>query len=394
MKSCRQYCQDYWQRIIREQQDEVQTLIGLPYPYLVPNHQMFQEMYYWDTYFMCLGVVDSPLKYLIEDCTNNLLYLYERFGRIPNTTRYYHLSRSQPPFLSSMMRIAWPLIKDDIHGTDWLRSAYRVAKSEYKTVWNGLAFPDDRLVEGLGLSRYYDIDIWHDAAEAESGWDMTPRFEDRCLDFCPIDLNSILARYATDLQYFARELGLEKDASFWQKEFENRKKSIYRYCKGPDGFFYDYDFINAEQSTFKSIAGFFPLWAGVLSQEDAEIAAKAGLNALEMSFGVVTTEEWHPKSGEVAKQWAWPNGWAPLHWITVSGLNRYGLVDDAKRVAGKWVEVVERVFAAEGKNFEKYNVVEGGRSVPDRYPDQEGFGWTNAVYLRLKDFVESDRPLD
>ena len=55
-----------------------------------------------------------------------------------------------------------------------------------------------------GLSRYYDINMLHDLAEAESGWDMTTRFNRRCLDYLPVDLNSLLYKYETDFTKAAK----------------------------------------------------------------------------------------------------------------------------------------------------------------------------------------------
>src|SRR3978361_140930 len=60
-----------------------------------------------------------------------------------------------------------------------------------------------------GLSRYYDINYLHDLAEAESGWDMTPRFDRRALNYLPVDLNALLYKYETD---FARNAPIFDDA--------------------------------------------------------------------------------------------------------------------------------------------------------------------------------------
>ena len=92
------YITAFWPQIIRQQVQDVQTRIGLPKPYIVPsNGEMFQEMYYWDSFFEALGVVGTEYEHLILDMTENMLYLFNRFGVIPNGSRYYFLSRSQPP---------------------------------------------------------------------------------------------------------------------------------------------------------------------------------------------------------------------------------------------------------------------------------------------------------
>ena len=101
------YIAEYWPRIIRSNPRQRGTLIALPHPYLIPSDgAMFQEMYYWDSYFMSLGLVGTEHEHLIVDMAENMASLYRRFGIIPNANRYYFLSRSQPPF--SLRSSGWP----------------------------------------------------------------------------------------------------------------------------------------------------------------------------------------------------------------------------------------------------------------------------------------------
>ena len=390
MQNCKNYCQDYWNKIIKTETQEDKTLIGLPFPYLTPNQHMFQEMYYWDTYFMCLGILGTKHEELIISCTENLLYLQRRFGRIPNSSRYYHLSRSQPPVLALMVDLCYNLkLKIKANALGWLEQVYPVVVSEYEMVWNGTKFPDYRYIGEVGLSRYFDIDIWHHSAEAESGWDMTPRFGNHCLNYCPVDLNCLLYNYSENLGLFANLLNRKDDLEHWQRESARRKQAIFKYCKAENGFYYDYDFVNHRQSLFMTVAGFFVLWSGILEAQEAAYLIDKFLPDFEKDYGIVTTEFWEPELGEEGKQWAWPNGWAPLQWIVIKGLLNYGSENEARRIAQKWTKLVSDIFEMEGCNFEKYNVVDGQRAVPDRYPDQSGFGWTNAIFVRLVDFLET-----
>ena len=51
------HIESYWPKIIRRTPRQRGTLIGLPFPYLVPSDgAMFQEMYYWDSYFIAQGL--------------------------------------------------------------------------------------------------------------------------------------------------------------------------------------------------------------------------------------------------------------------------------------------------------------------------------------------------
>lgn len=393
--ACLRYIDEYWSRITVNQPADQGTLIGLPRPFVCANHDMFRELYYWDSYFIILGLEHTRHEHLVVDITENMLYLMQRFGRIPNASRYYFLSRSQPPFLTSMVRKSLGVMLrngcTDEQANQWLREASLIARNEYDLVWRGKKFPDHREVY-QGLSRYYDLNIWHAAAEAESGWDMTPRFENRCLDYIPIDLNCLLYQYERDFLAICERLGEASQAAQWKQQLAMRREAINATCWCPDaGYFYDFDYARGRRSTFKSIAGFFALWSEIASPEQAERVVKQHLPTLETPYGIVTSEPWDTSRDEFSKQWGWPNGWAPLTWIAVSGLTKYGYHKEALRIAAKWVDLVNQVFLANGVNFEKYDVVHGKRAVPDRYPDQAGFGWTNGVFRRLVEFLATGK---
>jgi len=96
------------------------------------------------------------------------------------------------------------------------------------------------------------------------------------------------------------------------------------------------------------------------------------------SGGVVTT------LNDSGQQWDYPNGWAPLQWMTIQGLINYDKADLALEIIDRWLTLNTNVFENTGKMTEKYNVVdlslEGGGG---EYPNQDGFGWTNGVFQKL-----------
>lgn len=393
-RKCLEYIESYWPRITRQQLQDDGTLMGLPRPYVCANHDMFKELYYWDSYFIILGLEHTAHEERILDVTENVLYLMKRFGRVPNGSRFYFLSRSQPPFMTSMIRksLAFMKKRGDSVGSmnSWLAGAYAIARSEYEQVWRGKRFPDEREVY-QGLSRYYDLNIWHLAAEAESGWDMTPRFENRCLDFIPVDLNCLLFQYERDFLGISKRLGLP-DALLWERAMEQRKDAVTNVLWDDNtGFYYDFDYHRHRRSSFRTIAGFFALWSELATPDQAQRMVEVHLPVFEQDYGCSTTEKYEADPTEFTKQWAWPNGWAPLHWIIVSGLLKYGYEVEAHRIAKKWVDLVNSVFLTNGVNFEKYDVVHGRRAIPDRYPDQAGFGWTNAIFRRFTEFLATGK---
>ncbi len=383
--TARDYIRSYWHRLERFHPKDDESLLGLPKPYLVPafeeGHDFdFNELYYWDSYFMLQGLLDHEHKELNLGVLENLTTLYKRLGSIPNASRTYLTGRSQPPFLTSFI---WDLFTHYKLSDKWLKENMAVAEAEYETVWMGTKKPNARQVY-RGLSRYYDINVLHDLAEAESGWDMTPRFGRKALNYTPVDLNALLYKYEMDLARYYRHIGDVRGAAKWEVAAEHRKETMNELMwSNLRGFYYDYNYVKEKRGTVSSLAGFYPLWAGMVTPDQAKQMVKA-LKRFENRGGLATTDvqqlsQYVP--GSMPTQWAYPNGWAPLHFLIVKGLLAYGYREDAKRIAMKWLKTNLGWFNQHGVFLEKYNVV-----MPDKppargvYPSQTGFGWTNAVF--------------
>jgi alpha,alpha-trehalase len=390
VKQARKYIADYWQKLERFHPKDDETLLGLPRPYLVPAYEEghafdFNEMYYWDSYFMVQGMLDASHKELVMGMLENLIAMQKRFKVIPNASRTYLMGRSQPPFLTSFIL--------DIHKTynldaQWLIEAMKSAESEYETVWMGVKKPNERQIYA-GLSRYYDINYLNDLAEAESGWDMTPRFGRKALNYLPVDLNCLLYKYETDFMSVAKLIGDYEQAKKWEKRARIRKHTMDSLMWNEmRGFYYDYDFKREKRGSVASLAGLFPLWVGMVDDARASKLVKA-LRKFEEKGGLSTTEA--PTipinqivPGTMPTQWAHPNGWAPLMFIVIQGLERYGYHEDAERIALKWLKTNLDWFNENGVFLEKYNVVDPSKPpAKGLYPSQTGFGWTNAVFERL-----------
>jgi alpha,alpha-trehalase len=376
-----QYIQTYWPQIIaRPSPTDQGTLIGLPRPYLLPAHSgMFQEMYYWDSYFMALGLVGTEHEALIVDIAENMAYLFKRFGLIPNGSRYYFTSRSQPPFFTQLIWLAHESLarRTPAHEADaWLRQMMALAEQEHETVWLGTEQPHKRQVY-RGLSRYFDINFLDDLASCESGWDHTTRCDGRWLGHLPVDLNSILYVRERDFERAAQQLVKVERARLWESRALARQHTMQELMWDESlGFFFDYNFEDERRNLHPSLAGFYPLWAGLATQAQAARVVRDWLPRFEFPGGLATT-----LVEQKGKQWAYPNGWAPLHWIVVAGLERYGFKDEAARIMRKWCDNNATVFAQTGALWEKYNVVTvGGSEEGGLYGSVKGFGWSNAVF--------------
>ncbi|HXC96447.1 MAG TPA: trehalase family glycosidase [Edaphobacter sp.] len=136
---------------VRVSEIPVEGLLYLPNRYVVPGGR-FNEMYGWDSYFIILGLVKDNRDALARGMVENFFFEIENYGAILNANRTYFFTRSQPPFLTSMIREVYehpaghPLTKA------WLAKAYSYAQRDYE-LW---ASPSHR-AGNTGLARYYDI---------------------------------------------------------------------------------------------------------------------------------------------------------------------------------------------------------------------------------------------
>jgi alpha,alpha-trehalase len=397
VQAARAYIGNYWKEVERFHPKDDESLLGVPKPYLVPSFSAktgfdYNELYYWDSYFMVQGMLDPEHEALVSGILEDLMALFKRFKVIPNASRTYLMGRSQPPFLTTFIFDVYQTYNP---GEQWLKEAIEIAKQEYATVWLGVKKPNERQVY-KGLSRYYDINYLHDLAEAESGWDMTPRFSRRALNFLPIDLNALLYKYETDFARAARIFDDKREAARWDDAAKVRQTTVNELMWDRiRGLFYDYNYVKKKRGNVSSLAAYFPMWAGMVSDKQAASMVKA-LRRFENKGGLATTDSLPVGQfvlGSMPTQWAYPNGWAPLQYIVIKGLERYGYHTDARRIAMKWLKTNLAWYNEHGLFLEKYNVVSPEKPpVKGVYPSQEGFGWTNAVFERLcQDYV--DRPL-
>lgn len=387
-----------WDSCIRYNVKGDDSLIGMPYPYIVPSPSgVFQEMYYWDTFFTNKGlIIDGRIeqaKYNID----NMLYLIKCYGFMPNGNRKVFLNRSQPPYLSMMIRDVYEISNDK----EWLNGVIPVLKTEYE-------FWMTKRITPIGLNQFrcdisatenlqdYNCErigitpegrTQEDIAECilcdcESGWDFNPRTEMHQIDFIYVDLNCNLYLYEKNFAYFSGILG-NGEQEEWEEKAQKRCELMNKYLWNGQCFT-DYNFKTKSFSRVFSAASFYPLWAGIATQEQAEKTV-ALLDKLEYNYGISVCEQ---NSVEGNYQWNYPNGWAPLHYITVRALERYGYMESARRIASKYVYMVEINFEKTGKLWEKYNVVTGDLNVSNEYEMPVMLGWTAGVYLFMKKFLE------
>ncbi len=403
-----------------ENQERGGSLIPLPYPYVVPGGR-FREIYYWDSYFTMLGLKESGRVELIEHMLNNFAYLIDTLGFIPTANRTYYLSRSQPPFFSLMVRLF-----SEMEGKKALKRYLPQLQKEYDYWMDGCNEPAEpftahrRLVHlenGAMLNRYWDdkatprpesysedTELAREAGEkygtspdelyrhiraaAESGWDFSSRwFADEAdftsihtTDILPIDLNCLLYHLEKTIAEAYLLCDNRRLHLLYEEKARQRNIAIQTYFWDESRHYYmDYDFKKRDFTKAITIAGAYPLFFKLAPKPHSHyVRAYIRLNFLK-SGGLLTT---NVRTGQ---QWDAPNGWAPLQWIVYKGLRNYNFHRTANELSDEWLTLIEKEFKHSGKMLEKYNVsdtnlIAGG----GEYEIQEGFGWTNGVYLRMK----------
>jgi alpha,alpha-trehalase len=427
-------------------------LLYLKNKYVVPGGR-FNEMYGWDSYFIIRGLLRDGRLELARGMVENFFFEIEHYGAVLNANRTYYLTRSQPPFLSSMVMAVHEAQraagKDD---KAWLETAYPYVERDH-AMWTRAP----HLAGNTGLSRYYDFgdgpatealqdenDIYRQVAEyfllhptmppyeaeeaevpagrasglpysvrvcstgqsesscdtprlikltpdyykgdrsmRESGFDISFRFGPygaATHHYAPVCLNSLLFKTERDLEEMSRLLGKTSERANWQRLAEARKQSMQKYLwDDHQGLFFDYNFDNQQRSTYRYATTFYPLWAGLATDEQAAAVLK-NLSSFEKAGGIVTSLQ------ETEGQWDYPFGWAPLQLLAVEGMRRYGHNVEADRVSTEFLSTVLENFQRDKTIREKYNVVTRSSEINVKVgyaANVIGFGWTNGSFLEL-----------
>lgn len=127
-------------------------LLYLENRYVVPGGR-FNEMYGWDSYFIIRGLVRDGRIDLAKGMVENFFFEIEHYGGVLNANRTYYLTRSQPPFLTSMILAVYDAEKTSGRAkNEWLAKAYDYAVRDY-SLWTS----EPHLAGSTGLSRYFDF---------------------------------------------------------------------------------------------------------------------------------------------------------------------------------------------------------------------------------------------
>jgi alpha,alpha-trehalase len=413
----RAYIRSMWPKLAREPEtgSSNSSAMAIGHRHVVPGGR-FREIYYWDSFFTLLGLVRDGEMALANGIVDAMTDFIEDHGHVPNGSRTYYIGRSQPPVFHMMVALL-----DDKRPAVVAR---RLAAMKREHAW-WMADEDEvmpgqakshvaRLADGSLLNRYWDPrdtprdESWREDVEtaresgrklshvyrdlragAESGWDFSSRWLEgnalasiRTTAIAPVDLNAFLFGLETAI---AAAGGTDAPV-FADRAARRRAAMLAHLWNDAEGFFADYDLEKDCISSSASAASLVPLATGLASQEHADATARFVRDKLLAAGGLRTTLI------ESGQQWDRPNGWAPLQWIAVTGLLRYGHGALATEVADRWIATVGKTYDRTGLLYEKYNVETSEIGGGGEYDPQVGFGWTNGVTADLIDMAAGRLP--
>lgn len=420
-------------------QQKIYSLQGVPF--VVPGGR-FNEMYGWDSYFISVGLlIDNHFEKAIA-IADNFQYQIKHYGKILNANRSYYLTRTQPPLYSSLLL---DITKKRAAPKEWLRSHLETVILEYDSVWmvqgnrltptglnrykaDGVGMPfevepghfddilepfakkydlpirefEQKYLERTLVDKDLDEYFVHDRSMRESGHDTTTRFINTCANLNSVDVNSFLYKYEKDIAHLIATHfeGVFETASSvyitddWEQKAHSRKEKINELCWNETaGMFFDYDFVNKKQFPFESATTFFPLWAGLCTQEQAKQLVEVALPQFLQTGGIsgsTKASSANLSADAPQRQWDYPFGWAPHQMLLWEGLLRYDYREKAKEMVYRWLWLITKnAVDYNGTIPEKFDLEISSHKVFAEYGNvgtefnyiaKEGFGWVNASY--------------
>jgi alpha,alpha-trehalase len=413
-----EHIDELWDVLTREPDERAQysSLIPLPRPYVVPGGR-FREVYYWDSYFTMLGLAEAGHVDRIRDMVDNFAYLIDQVGFIPNGNRSYFCSRSQPPYFSLMVELLGQVSGEPRLSADYqpqLLREYEFWMAGADSLGNGVdAHRRVVAANGACLNRYWDDvaeprqesyaedmelssstgrpaeDLYRNLrAGCESGWDFGSRWlsdDDslasiRTTRIVPVDLNTLMFNLERLIARNFEATGDDRRAEDFDAKARTRERLLRTlFFDEQAGLFTDLVLPDLTPSPRLSIASAYPMAFGIATEAQGKRVAER----LEAEF--LADGGWVTSLCDTGQQWDAPNGWAPSQWTVYEALSRYGHRQVAREGARRWIDTVNRVYEDSGRLLEKYDVISPGLAGKGgEYDVQDGFGWTNGIFLRLQ----------
>ncbi len=351
--------------LVREITEDTENILGVPYPFVTPGKEKQDALFYWDTYFINLGLIRLKEIDLARHNAENLIFLQRKFGHIPAANLKSMLNTSSLPLLPWIVRDVYRATGDK----DWLNRMLPEVVQEFN-YWTTKPHTTP-----VGLYRFATSATVEDQ---EPCWIRSARF-DVVENYNPVDLNALLYRNALLIHDFQVEVDGQGDKSLIQKS-DHIKKMFDVFWDKERTFFYDNNFAEKELSDIQALAGYMPLFVKLLQ------GGKAGnlqqhLKDFIAPGGIGITAKTSPKISELS----YPLVCAPYIYFVLKGLSDYEFMEDAADIGEHWLQMVYDVYQKTGEMWEWYNVEEQSHNSPNGVKNTPVLGWTAGTYIALLD---------
>ncbi|NP_001291906.1 trehalase isoform X1 [Bactrocera dorsalis] len=398
---------------------EYYSIIPVDNPVIVPGGR-FIEFYYWDSYWIIRGLLYSEMYDTARGMIENFLSIVQRFGYIPNGGRVYYSGRSQPPFLTAMVKAYVDFKKDysfALEALDTLEHEFEYWMNNHTVQAKGydVAIYTDASTGPRPESYREDIKTSEDfrtdedkeqiytelKAGAESGMDFSSRwFVDengtndgglknlKTRSIVPVDLNALLYMNAKIIAEFHDKAGNTAKSAEYEAKAARILEAIQAvHWNEEAGVWLDYDMINQKPRNYFVPTNLSPLYTGAFNKSDSERISASVLKYIDdlkldsYPGGVPNT------LAHTGEQWDFPNVWPPMQYILIRGLENLGTPEAKKlseRWGHRWVKSNFEAYKQTQTMFEKYDALRfGGHGGGGEYDVQKGFGWSNGVIIEF-----------
>ena len=398
MKEVREYILKKWPETFHDP-SEMRGGYKVPKPYISPsfgkkNEMYNSDLYYWDVYFINLGLMADGFDEQVENNLDNIEYFIETLGYMPNANTL--TDRSQPTLFCSAVYDYY------VHKGDkaiirkympYILKEYDFWQTHRITPFglNNFSTDGDEDLKMINYSlservlekrdtKAEQLSLAEDLmAIAESGLDFNMRFrtkrskvDAKC--FLHLDLNCFLYEMETKAAKMLAETG--EDSAVFEANAEKRKELIEKYFYDKKrGIYLDYNFVDGGFSEIASAVSVYPYAYGISNDREG---LKKIIAPLEYEHGITVTPF---RGDDVYFQWDYPCMWPAATCIIYSALKRLGLFGDAERIAEKYIKTVDDNFLKTGRIWEKYDAVTGDIGQSFEYDTPEMMGWTAGVYV-------------
>ncbi len=395
MDNTHKFILNHWEETIRDPSFNNKTY--LPNKYMTPcGDDTFQNFYYWDTYFINVGLIADNDITMARNHLNIMKYFINKIGFVPNADHLVY--GSQPPLFTRAIFDLYSATKDINDIKNYINEAIKemsfwrenrntkIGLNQYKCGFPKQLCIDNHSYFNDRVGGFNQIELSLGKQEmtencyaiAESGWDMNSRYLSNgnrfaALNFANVDLNSILFDAEMKISQMLDIIN-EKELSVKYLHFANeRKKLMDKYMLTSDGLYLDYDFINDKHSHLLTVASLYPYAFGI--SNDKENCLKI-FSLLKQKHGISSSV----KMENAIYQWDYPNMWPPVVYFSYLALKNVKLEEEANWLKKEYLNVVDSVYKKTGSLWEKYDSITGEVAYNDEYHTPTMLGWTAGIY--------------